>query len=73
MNAPKNLRDACATIEQMLIERETTNALLKDFERRLELVEKDQGWLAKRDPPRIPKFPKILREMGIVPPEERVA
>ncbi len=41
------------------------------FEKRMEDVECKQGFMARRDPPKIPKFPKVLRLYGLVPPEER--
>ena len=69
----KSPRDAVLAVRELIEEREEMQLEMKDLARRLHLVENDQGYLAKRDPPRVPKFPKILRELGIVPPEERSA
>jgi hypothetical protein len=69
----KSPKDAVMAVRFLIEDRESLNAEIDDLKRRLEFVENDQGFLSKREPPRIPKFPKVLRLYGIVPPEEREA
>lgn len=69
----KNLKEACIAIDELTAENESLRETVDDLLRRVKLVENGQGYLANREPPRIPKFPKVLREYGILPPEERAA
>lgn len=69
----KNLKEACVAIEELTEENVLLRETVEDLLRRMGLVENEQGYLANREPPRIPKFPKVLREYGILPPGERAA
>lgn len=46
---------------------------LDDYKRRIKMLEEGKSFLSQREPPRVPKFPKVLRLYGIVPREERTA
>lgn len=52
---------------------ETLLDVVAGLNKRLRDVEHGQSFLARRDPPRIPPFPKVLRLYGLLPPEERAA
>jgi hypothetical protein len=67
----KNLRSAVDAIHWLMEEREKTLAQIAALEYRIELAEKDRSFMARREPPRVPPFPKILRDYGMFPPEER--
>ena len=66
---PSSQKEVNALVLALFAKIEEQAVLLVDVFRRLELVEKGQGFLAKRQPPRIPPFPRELITIGYPCPE----
>ena len=69
----KNSRDAILAVRFLLEERKTMQETIADLERRLALRERAESALVTRPKPKPLPFPKILRQYGYVPKEERAA
>ena len=67
----KSMRDAALAVRWLLDQREKDLVEIATLKERIESVESKQGFFAQRKPPKIPPFPRILRQYGYVPPEER--
>lgn len=65
------LNDCIRELSAALEREDVLLDVVANLNARMEDVECKQGFMARRDPPKIPKFPKVLRLYGLVPPEER--
>ncbi len=69
----KDLRTIHQAVRELMVKSAQDDQAIACLEARLEDVETKQGYLARRPKIAIPRFPRILRQYGMVPPHEKGA